>query len=76
MESQHRGSSDRSKWIFVNSRPVWSMYSEFQGSIETLKKKEKEEEGREICLQIERCNNEENTTMVSNQSKELTKITV
>lgn len=44
------------------------MYSEFQGSMETLllKKKEKEEEGTEICLQIERCNTEENTTMVSN----------
>lgn len=68
MESQHRGSSDRSKWIFVDSRPVWSMYSEFQGSIETLslKKKRKEEERTERCLQIERRNTEENTTMVSN----------
>lgn len=47
MESQPRGSSDRSKWIFVDSRPVWSMYSEFQGSIETLSFKEKKKGGRE-----------------------------
>lgn len=68
MEPQHRGSSDRSKWIFVNSRPVWSMDNEFQGSTETLllKKKEKEEEGIERCFPTERCNTEESTTMVSN----------
>lgn len=67
MESQHRGSSDSSKWIFVNSRSVWSMYSEFQGSIETLPlKKRKEEEGTERRLQIERRHTEENTTMLSN----------